>query len=72
MAQTIGNNRGYDNPGYKEIQLDATSASTNSTILAELAAHDAIYHSAVGSVAYTTDFAVICVKKNDGTWKVNR
>lgn len=72
MARTIGNNRGYDDPGYKEIQLDAVSNATDQTILAELAAYDSLYRSAVGSVAYTTDFAVICVKKNDGTWKVNR
>lgn len=72
MARTIGNNRGYDDPGYKEIQLDAASTDADAVILAELVAHDAILPSSVGSVAYTTDFAVICVKANNGDWKVNR
>ena len=49
MATTIKIGNGHNAPNVKSIQLDATVATSDVNILAELAAYDAAYGSAVGS-----------------------
>lgn len=72
MATTIKIGNGHNAPNVKSIQLDATAATSDANILAELAAYDAAYGSAVGSLAYTCDYELLCNKKNDGSWLIIR
>jgi hypothetical protein len=69
MAELIQGSRGYDNPAFKEIQLDSTSSNTSTEILAEIAAFEAKYPCSKGSKAHSFNYDVFYVKKNDGTWE---
>jgi len=68
MAIAIKHVQGYTASNCVEIQLTATSADSSATILAEIAAYEALHPCAVGSEAYSFDFAVYYRKKNDGNW----
>jgi hypothetical protein len=57
---TIRNGIGYDASNYHEYLIDSVDDVANLPT-----------GCALGSIAYTADFSVIAVKKNDGTWYVN-
>ena len=73
MATTIdnGDNKTFGTK-WKSIQLDCTSANTDSEILAELAAFDAEFDCAIGSEAVTDDLEILCKKRNNKTWRIIR
>jgi hypothetical protein len=73
MAVTIDNGTSKDSgTKFKRIQLDCVSTNTDNEILAELAAYDAIHHSAIGSEASSDDLEVFCKKRNNGSWRIIR
>lgn len=71
MARHVSRTDGVDN-----IQLDSLSTASDSVILAELAAYEAEITFSLkpvpGSQAYTDDLVVLCIKRNNGTWRVIR
>lgn len=63
-----GSNFNHGN-GHKEFQIDSLSSDLNSTIQAELAT---LPDCAPGSTAINAALDLFCVKKNDGTWQINK